>query len=108
MRIFADRLSEQLNKQLSRVYLIFGNEPLLLQESRESIQKAAKEQGFGERHRFAILKHIAALVVPPTRWDGVDRDSGLIERFGQDTSRHRNVRAATGTRTTPKYTVTCR
>lgn len=54
MRIFADRLSEQLNKQLSRVYLIFGNEPLLLQESRESIQKAAKGQGFEERHRFAI------------------------------------------------------
>ncbi|WP_210444816.1 DNA polymerase III subunit delta, partial [Vibrio crassostreae] len=54
MRIFADRLSEQLAKQLSSVYLIFGNEPLLLQESREAIQKAAKQQGFEERHRFAI------------------------------------------------------
>ncbi|WP_017084470.1 DNA polymerase III subunit delta, partial [Vibrio splendidus] len=54
MRIFADRLSEQLVKQLSNVYLIFGNEPLLLQESREAIQKVAKQQGFDERHRFAI------------------------------------------------------
>ena len=54
MRIFADRLSEQLAKQLSNVYLIFGNEPLLLQESREAIQKVAKQQGFDERHRFAI------------------------------------------------------
>ncbi|NOH97990.1 DNA polymerase III subunit delta [Vibrio sp. 99-70-13A1] len=54
MRIFADRLTEQLNKQLSQVYLIFGNEPLLLQESREAIQIAAKQQGFDERHRFAI------------------------------------------------------
>ncbi|WP_394250781.1 DNA polymerase III subunit delta [Vibrio profundi] len=54
MRIFADRLPEQLAKQLNNVYLIFGNEPLLLQESREAIQKAAKQQGFEERHRFAI------------------------------------------------------
>ncbi|AIW14823.1 DNA polymerase III subunit delta [Vibrio tubiashii] len=54
MRIFADRLVEQLNKQLHPTYLIFGNEPLLIQESRQSIQKAAFAQGFEERHRFAI------------------------------------------------------
>ncbi|WP_282178154.1 DNA polymerase III subunit delta [Vibrio nereis] len=54
MRIFADRLAEQLNKQLQPTYLIFGNEPLLLQESRQAIQKAAFTQGFEERHRFSI------------------------------------------------------
>jgi len=54
MRIFADRLVEQLAKQLHPIYLIFGNEPLLIQESRQSIQKAALSQGFEERHRFAI------------------------------------------------------
>ncbi|MDC5704630.1 DNA polymerase III subunit delta [Vibrio europaeus] len=54
MRIFADRLVEQLNKQLHPTYLIFGNEPFLIQESRQSIQKAAFAQGFEERHRFAI------------------------------------------------------
>ncbi len=54
MRIFADRLVEQLNKQLHPTYLIFGNEPLLLQESRQAIQKAAFAQGFEERHRFSI------------------------------------------------------
>lgn len=54
MRIFADRLVEQLNKQLHPTYLIFGNEPLLIQESRQAIQKAAFAQGFEERHRFAI------------------------------------------------------
>ncbi|KOO11959.1 DNA polymerase III subunit delta, partial [Vibrio xuii] len=32
----------------------FGNEPLLLQESRQAIQKAAFTQGFEERHRFSI------------------------------------------------------
>jgi len=54
MRIFADRLVEQLNKQLHPTYLIFGNEPLLIQESRQAIQKAALAQGFAERYRFAI------------------------------------------------------
>ena len=54
MRIFADRLVEQLTKQLHPAYLIFGNEPLLIQESRQAIQKASFAQGFEERHRFAI------------------------------------------------------
>jgi DNA polymerase-3 subunit delta len=54
MRVFADRLGEQLSKQLHPTYLIFGGEPLLLQESRQAIQKAAFAQGFEERHRFAI------------------------------------------------------
>ncbi|MDA0127022.1 DNA polymerase III subunit delta [Vibrio sp. MarTm2] len=54
MRIFADRLLEQVNKQIHPTYLLFGNEPLLLQESRQAIQKAALSQGFEERHRFAI------------------------------------------------------
>lgn len=54
MRVFADRLMEQLTKQLHPSYLIFGNEPLLLQESRQAIQKAAYQQGFEEKHRFAI------------------------------------------------------
>ncbi|UUM31213.1 DNA polymerase III subunit delta [Vibrio japonicus] len=54
MRIFADRLMEQLSKQLHPTYLIFGNEPLLIQESRQTIQKSAFAQGFEERHRFSI------------------------------------------------------
>ncbi|MEF1253626.1 DNA polymerase III subunit delta [Vibrio sp. M260112] len=54
MRVFADRLVEQLTKQLYSTYLIFGNEPLLLQESRQAIQQAAYKQGFEEKHRFAI------------------------------------------------------
>lgn len=39
MRIFADKLADHLNKQLVNIYLLFGNEPLLLQESRLAIQK---------------------------------------------------------------------
>lgn len=51
MRIFADRLADQLSKQLHPIYLLFGNEPLLLQESRQAIQQSAKQQG--------LMKNIA-------------------------------------------------
>lgn len=54
MRIYADKLTEHLSRQLQNVYLLFGSEPLLLQESREAIQRVAKEQGFDEKHRFSI------------------------------------------------------
>ncbi|MFW7524899.1 DNA polymerase III subunit delta [Vibrio ostreicida] len=54
MRIFADRLVDQLNRQLHPIYLLFGNEPLLLQESRQAIQTSALTQGFEECHRFTI------------------------------------------------------
>jgi DNA polymerase-3 subunit delta len=51
MRIFADRLTEQLTKGLAPLYLLFGNEPLLLQESINAIEQTAKSQGFEEIHR---------------------------------------------------------
>ncbi len=54
MRIFADRLAEHLSKSLQPVYLLFGNEPLLLQESKEAIRHTAMAQGFEERHRFGV------------------------------------------------------
>ncbi|MGR5212554.1 DNA polymerase III subunit delta [Vibrio rotiferianus] len=54
MRIFADKLVDHLAKHIKQVYLIFGNEPLLIQESRQAIQNMARQQGFEERHRFAV------------------------------------------------------
>lgn len=54
MRIFADRLNEQLEKRLAGVYLLFGNEPLLIQESLQAIRKVAQVHGFEERHQFHV------------------------------------------------------
>lgn len=54
MRIYADKLADHLAKQIKQVYLIFGNEPLLIQESRQAVQKAAQQHGFEETHRFSI------------------------------------------------------
>lgn len=54
MRIFADRLSEHLAKQWHHCFLLFGNEPLFVQESRDAIIHHAKQQGFEEHHRFSV------------------------------------------------------
>ena len=54
MRIFADKLSGQLQRQLQNVYLVFGNEPLLILESRDAINQTAKQAGFLEKYYFTI------------------------------------------------------
>ncbi|MGF1695012.1 DNA polymerase III subunit delta [Vibrio lamellibrachiae] len=54
MRIYADKLAEQLNRQLYSIYLLFGNEPLLIQESHKAIRTKAQSEGFDEHHRFTL------------------------------------------------------
>ncbi|GAM66011.1 DNA polymerase III delta subunit [Vibrio ishigakensis] len=54
MRIFADKLAAQLQRQLHPIYLLFGAEPLLIQESRDLIKQTAEKQGYSERFRFDI------------------------------------------------------
>ncbi|MCK6262230.1 DNA polymerase III subunit delta [Vibrio sp. ZSDE26] len=54
MRIYADKLADQLNRQLHSVYLLLGNEPLLIQESHSAIKAKAKTVGFEEHHRFTL------------------------------------------------------
>lgn len=54
MRLYADKLVEALNRALQPVYLVFGNEPLLIQESRSAIERKAREQGFEEKHHFNV------------------------------------------------------
>lgn len=54
MRIFADRLSEHLAKHWHNCFLLFGNEPLFVQESRDAVIRHAKQLGFEEHHRFSV------------------------------------------------------
>ena len=54
MLIKSDALGPQLNKNLAPVYLLFGQEPLLVEESVDLIRSAAHEQGFVERTRFTL------------------------------------------------------
>ncbi|USD64657.1 DNA polymerase III subunit delta [Vibrio sp. SCSIO 43136] len=54
MRVYADKLGEQLARQLQAVYVLTGAELLLLQESRQAIIKKAQSEGFDERHHFTL------------------------------------------------------
>jgi DNA polymerase-3 subunit delta len=49
MRLYPEKLAAQLQQQLLPVYLVSGDEPLLLQECSDQIRKKAREQGCSER-----------------------------------------------------------
>lgn len=52
MKVRADQLPQQLNKNLAPLYIISGDEVLLIQEAADSIRKAAQSAGINERLRF--------------------------------------------------------
>lgn len=54
MLIKSDALVPQLKKNLASVYLLFGQEPLLVEESVDLIRGVAHEKGFVERTRFTV------------------------------------------------------
>ncbi|QHG92624.1 DNA polymerase III subunit delta [Coxiella endosymbiont of Amblyomma sculptum] len=54
MQISHKELDVHLNKPLLPVYLICSDVPLLMQEARDSIRKAAWQQGFQQRELFFI------------------------------------------------------
>jgi len=49
MRVYPEKLAAQLQKQLLPVYLVSGDEPLLVQECCDLVRRAAREQGCTER-----------------------------------------------------------
>jgi DNA polymerase-3 subunit delta len=53
-KLRADQLNAALAKALAPVYLVSGDEPLLIQETCDQIRKAARQQGFSEREIYHI------------------------------------------------------
>ena len=49
MRLYPEKLAGHLQQQLLPVYLVSGDEPLLLQECSDQIRQKAREQGCSER-----------------------------------------------------------
>lgn len=54
MQLNADRLTQHLERGLAPVYLLTGDEPLLLQESADAVRATARAQGFGERELHVV------------------------------------------------------
>ncbi|MCP5161543.1 MAG: DNA polymerase III subunit delta [Hahellaceae bacterium] len=57
MKIKPEQLSQHLSKSLLPIYLVSGDEPLLLQEACDAIRKAAKAAGVQDRQCFTDEKH---------------------------------------------------
>jgi DNA polymerase-3 subunit delta len=59
MKLTADRLPGQLAERLLPVYLVSGDEPLLVTEAMDAIRACARAQGFEEREQVYIDKSAA-------------------------------------------------
>jgi DNA polymerase-3 subunit delta len=53
-KLRADQLDGALKRQLAPIYLVSGNEPLLVQEACDAIRQTARSQGFNERERHNV------------------------------------------------------
>lgn len=73
IKVYPEQLHAQLQDGLRAAYLLFGNDPLLVQESQDSIRQAAIRQGFTEHHTF----HIDA----STDWDAIYSVSQELSLF---------------------------
>lgn len=63
IRLYAEQLGAQLQESLRPCYLLFGNDPLLLQESQDGIRDRAQEQQFDE--------HFSVTLDAGTDWDAI-------------------------------------
>ena len=56
MQVKAEQLANRLKSGLAPIYLVGGDEPLLLQECCDQIRSAARAQGFVERELLLVDK----------------------------------------------------
>ncbi|WP_413723689.1 DNA polymerase III subunit delta [Sodalis sp. RH16] len=54
IKLYPEQLGAQLQESLRACYLLFGNDPLLLQESHDAIRRQAESQGFCEHLSFTL------------------------------------------------------
>ncbi|MBQ4770407.1 DNA polymerase III subunit delta [Pectobacterium versatile] len=63
IRLYPEQLTAQLHEGLRGCYLVFGSDPLLLQESLDSIKRVAQQHEFSEHFSFILDLH--------TDWDSI-------------------------------------
>jgi DNA polymerase-3 subunit delta len=49
MKVYFDQLGPRLQKQIALIYWVSGDEPFQLNQARQQIRDAARQQGYGER-----------------------------------------------------------
>ena len=73
MKLSPDSLPRHLERQLLPVYLVSGDEPLLLTEAADAIRARARALGFSEREVHALDRG--------TDWDAVRASAGTLSLF---------------------------
>jgi DNA polymerase-3 subunit delta len=73
MQLDTQRLGAQLHSGLAPVYLLSGDEPLLVEESLDAIRQAARQQGYEER--------ISLMAEPGFDWSRLSESSQTLSLF---------------------------
>lgn len=74
MKLASERLADHLARELKPLYVVFGDEPLLVIEASDAIRKAAREQGYSERE--------VLVAGPGFRWESLAMAAGNLSLFG--------------------------
>ena len=77
MRIRANQLTTELNKKLHPIYLVTGDEPLLVQEALDSIRAHCKKSGYGERKILEVDKKF--------NWNSLIEEADCLSLFAEQT-----------------------
>lgn len=75
MKLSGDNLAASLTRQLQTIYLVSGDEPLLVNEAADAIRAAARKQGFEERELHVVERGFD--------WQGLLADSRAMSLFAQ-------------------------
>lgn len=75
MKVYPERLSGELNRNLAAVYLIHGEERLLREEAAQAIREQAATQGYTERNVFFVEKGF--------NWSHIDNATDTLSLFAE-------------------------
>ena len=75
MQLRPEQLDAHLDRPLSPMYLLHGDEPLLVIEAADAIRQAARRQGFTQREVIVVGNHF--------RWDDLFLAAGNLSLFGE-------------------------
>jgi DNA polymerase-3 subunit delta len=75
VKLSGDNLAASLARQLQTIYLVSGDEPLLVNEAADAIRAAARKQGFEERELHVVERGFD--------WQGLLADSRSLSLFAQ-------------------------
>jgi len=75
MKLRPEQLAGQLRQGLSHLYLLTGDEPLLVEEARSAIFNAARQAGFSEHQRMEVDAGF--------HWDRLREEAGSLSLFAE-------------------------